>query len=103
MLRLVTTFSAAAIALPAAQAILVTPGSPCSTNCGNVLDSTSTDDIVCSEKSYVSATGQLFQGCVQCEMQSSFHQNNKSDVQSMLCMVTPHGLARPIMATTCTD
>ncbi|GJN85947.1 centromere/microtubule-binding protein cbf5 [Purpureocillium lilacinum] len=81
MLRLVTTFSAAAIALPAAQAILVTPGSPCSTNCGNVLDSTSTDDIVCSEKSYVSATGQLFQGCVQCEMQSSFHQNNKNNLR----------------------
>ncbi|UNI18960.1 hypothetical protein JDV02_005189 [Purpureocillium takamizusanense] len=75
---------AVSLALPAAQAILVAPGSPCSTNCGNVLDSTSPADLVCSEKSYASPAGQLFQGCVQCELQSSFHRDNKSDVESML-------------------
>ncbi|POR37044.1 Uncharacterized protein TPAR_02737 [Tolypocladium paradoxum] len=72
------------LSLPAAQAILVAPGSPCSTSCGNVLDSTSPDDLVCPETSYLGATGRLFQGCVQCEMQSTYHKNNDSDAQSML-------------------
>ncbi|KND93574.1 hypothetical protein TOPH_01851 [Tolypocladium ophioglossoides CBS 100239] len=72
------------LSLPAAQAILVAPGSPCSANCGNVLDSTSPDDVVCPQNYYSGATGQLFQGCVQCEMQSTYHSNNDSDVQSML-------------------
>ncbi|PNY23867.1 Uncharacterized protein TCAP_06189 [Tolypocladium capitatum] len=70
--------------LSAVQAVLVAPGSPCSTNCGNVLDSTSPDDVVCPQTGYSAAVGQLFQGCVQCEMQSAYHANNDSDVQSML-------------------
>ncbi|KAM4056154.1 centromere/microtubule binding protein cbf5-like protein [Hirsutella rhossiliensis] len=81
MLRLSTTL---AVALPAAHAILVTPGSPCSTSCGNVLDSTSTADIVCDEAGPSGAAAQLFQGCVECEMGSGYFHNNQSDVQSVL-------------------
>lgn len=86
MLRPLTTSVILGAALPRALAILVAPGSPCAANCGNVLDSTSPDDVVCPQKSFSGATGQLFQGCVQCEMQSAYHKNNDSDVQSMLCM-----------------
>ncbi|PHH87844.1 hypothetical protein CDD83_8331 [Cordyceps sp. RAO-2017] len=81
MRRLWTMLVAAA---PAAQAILVAPGSPCSSGCGNVLDSTSTADLVCSTGAYAGATGQLFQGCVECEMRSRFSNRNQSDVESML-------------------
>ena len=85
MLRLTTTLGAASLALPATQAMLVAPGSPCSTSCSNVLDSTAPDELACAEGSYAAATGKLFQGCVVCEMRSAFHADNRSDVQSMLC------------------
>ncbi|CAM1508344.1 Fc.00g051920.m01.CDS01 [Cosmosporella sp. VM-42] len=85
MLRLTTTFAAAAsLALPAAYAIFVTPGSPCSTNCGNVLDSTTPSDLVCSQNSYVSGTGQVFEGCVNCELTSGYKNEDETDTQWML-------------------
>lgn len=99
MLPLTTTLGAASLGLPAARAILVAPGSPCSTSCSNVLDSTAPDDLVCAEASYAGATGQLFQGCVLCQMRSPFHADNRSDVQSMLCASRPRGPPmRPLVA-----
>ncbi|PHH69846.1 hypothetical protein CDD82_7471 [Ophiocordyceps australis] len=68
----------------AAQAVVVAPGSPCAASCGNVLDSTSSDDLVCSTGAYAGPTGQLFQGCIECELRSSFHNPERSDVYSML-------------------
>ncbi|KJZ74221.1 hypothetical protein HIM_06452 [Hirsutella minnesotensis 3608] len=81
MLRLTTAIAAA---LPVAQAILASPDSPCSTTCGNVLDSTSPADLVCDRGGFSGTTGQLFQGCLECEMHSGFHDGNRSDVKSML-------------------
>ncbi|KAF4585759.1 centromere/microtubule binding protein cbf5-like protein [Ophiocordyceps camponoti-floridani] len=69
--------------LQPASAILATPGSPCSTGCGNVLGSTSADDVVCDTGAYADAVGQLFQGCVECEMGSGFG-GDGTDVGAML-------------------
>lgn len=82
MLRLSMTL---AMALPAARAILVSPGSPCSSDCGNVLDSTSPADLVCDNAGLSAPAGQPFQSCVECEMRSGYSQRNQSDVQSVLC------------------
>ncbi|RDA93428.1 hypothetical protein CP533_2617 [Ophiocordyceps camponoti-saundersi (nom. inval.)] len=69
----------------ASRAVLVAPGSPCSTGCGNVLESTSADDVVCDTGAYTSsAVGQLFQGCVECEMGSGYGRGDETDVKSML-------------------
>ncbi|KAH6611146.1 centromere microtubule binding cbf5 [Trichoderma cornu-damae] len=76
MLRLLTNFAAAGAVLPAAEAILVAPNSPCSTNCGNVLDSTSTGDIVCAPGQYAggygNGAGAVFKGCIECELGSGY-------------------------------
>ncbi|KAF7549844.1 hypothetical protein G7Z17_g6103 [Cylindrodendrum hubeiense] len=56
-MRIITNFAAAGLAAPLANAILVAPSSPCSTDCGNVLSSTTSDDIVCSQNSYSSGSG----------------------------------------------
>lgn len=91
MLRLLTSFAAAGVVLPAAEAILVAPDSPCSTNCGNVLDSTAPDDLVCTPGQYTGGynnnAGTVFQGCVQCELESGYvTKNNYSDNEAALCM-----------------
>lgn len=91
MLRLLTSFAAAGAVLPAAEAILVAPDSPCSTNCGNVLDSTAPDDLVCTPGQYTGGynnnAGTVFQGCVQCELESGYvTKNNYSDNEAALCM-----------------
>ncbi|KAI1376595.1 hypothetical protein F4677DRAFT_82561 [Hypoxylon crocopeplum] len=69
--------------LPAA--LLVGSGSPCGTKCGNVLDSTTTDMIVCDEGEYSTKTeGQVFEACVGCESTSSYSQQSSSDLKSLL-------------------
>ncbi|OAA40289.1 hypothetical protein NOR_05850 [Metarhizium rileyi] len=71
--------------LPAAQSILVPSASPCAPKCGNVLGSTSPDDLVCNQNSFsTDSTGQLFAGCVNCERSSTYYSGNDSDIQSML-------------------
>ncbi|KAI1776296.1 hypothetical protein F4818DRAFT_413609 [Hypoxylon cercidicola] len=70
-------------------ALLVANGSPCATKCGNVLDSTTDDMIVCAESAYGTVSnGQVFEACVGCETTSSFSttqgQQETSDLQSML-------------------
>ncbi|ETS00025.1 hypothetical protein M419DRAFT_101778 [Trichoderma reesei RUT C-30] len=89
MLRLLTSFAAAGAILPAAEAILVAPDSPCSTNCGNVLDSTSAGDLVCTPGQYTggyaNGAGTVFQGCVQCELNSGYAtKGNYSDNMAAL-------------------
>lgn len=84
-MRIITNFAAAGLAIPLAEAILVAPNSPCSTDCGNVLSSTSADDIVCSQNSYTSGAGQVFDGCVSCEIASEYSNNGETDQQWALC------------------
>ncbi|KAI1813535.1 hypothetical protein GGS20DRAFT_473826 [Poronia punctata] len=71
------------------QAVFVAPDSPCATNCGNVLDSTAEDQIECSDSSYGSTAGKVFQSCVACESTSPYEttsssNRNVSDLQAML-------------------
>lgn len=97
MLRLVTTFVAAAVL---AEAVIVAPDSPCTTSCGNVLDATSTDDLVCSQDEYA-LQGNLFQKCVECELHSDYVGGGETDQQWMLCMWPPRDalfLSRQTMA-----
>ncbi|RYP78268.1 hypothetical protein DL771_000745 [Monosporascus sp. 5C6A] len=51
--------------LRASSAILVADRSPCSTSCGNVLSSTTVDDLVCSEIGYAETSqGIVFENCI---------------------------------------
>ncbi|KAI1505625.1 hypothetical protein F5X99DRAFT_367241 [Biscogniauxia marginata] len=74
---------------PNISAILVADGSPCGTSCGNVLDATTDDMIVCDEASYpLTSQGQVFESCISCESTSSYSttedSKNVSDLQYML-------------------
>lgn len=67
-------------------AILVADNSPCGTLCGNVLDATTADDIVCQEDDYKSGAGIVYQQCVACELSSDYHtKKNETDLQWLLC------------------
>lgn len=84
-----TTFtrSAAAAALvKSASAILVTSGSSCDQQCGNVLSATTPADIVCDQSNYGSAAGVVFENCLNCEITSTYYTTNpnQSDQQWML-------------------
>ncbi|OTA67274.1 hypothetical protein K449DRAFT_212833 [Hypoxylon sp. EC38] len=73
----------------ASVAVLVASGSPCWTQCGNIPQSTSDDQIVCDETAYsTTSAGQVFQACVSCEATSPYttvqDQQNVSDLQYML-------------------
>ena len=69
-----------------AIAILVADDSPCGTVCGNVLDSTSSDDVVCQEGDYDSGSGIVFQQCLTCEQNSDYRtKNNETDQHYFLC------------------
>ncbi|KAF2970327.1 hypothetical protein GQX73_g3216 [Xylaria multiplex] len=76
-----------ALAHPA-HAIFVARDSPCSSNCGNVLDATVADQIVCEDANYATTTGKVFQSCVTCESTSPYTTINgdetQSDLQAML-------------------
>ncbi|KAI0408033.1 hypothetical protein F4802DRAFT_594480 [Xylaria palmicola] len=71
-----------------AHGILVAPNSPCQVNCGNVLDATPVDQIVCDDSDYSTATGKILQSCVACESASTYTYNDgkqsASDLQAML-------------------
>jgi len=72
--------------LDAAHAILVTPASPCSVSCGNVLDSTTPADVQCDENAYAStSSGVVFSNCVRCELGSNFQRAGQTDLDAMLC------------------
>ncbi|KAK5993334.1 hypothetical protein PT974_06763 [Cladobotryum mycophilum] len=89
MLRILTNLAIVGAALPAAEALLVAPGSPCASNCGNVLDSTSPNDVVCQARDYTdgynSDAAGVFEGCVQCELESGYAtKDNYTDAMAML-------------------
>ncbi|KAJ3558868.1 hypothetical protein NPX13_g9628 [Xylaria arbuscula] len=69
-------------------AVLVAQHSPCETSCGNVLDSTTTDQIVCNDADYGTSAGKVLQSCVTCESTSSYtitgQGQPESDLQAML-------------------
>ncbi|KAI0596736.1 hypothetical protein F4775DRAFT_584771 [Biscogniauxia sp. FL1348] len=74
---------------PRVAAIIVADGSPCGTQCGNVLDSTTPDMIVCDEYDYtVTSAGKVFDACVTCESTSSYETieggKNVTDLQYLL-------------------
>ena len=80
------------VLLRLSSAVLVAQDSPCSVNCGNVLSSTPSDDIVCSASEYdLSAQGTIFKNCVECEVRSDYTTDDAddapatSDLQAMLC------------------
>ncbi|KAF5021649.1 hypothetical protein F66182_6307 [Fusarium sp. NRRL 66182] len=58
--------------LSSASAILVAEDSPCGTVCGNVLDATTKDDVVCQEGDYTSGPGIVFQQCITCQQSSDY-------------------------------
>ncbi|SPN97655.1 uncharacterized protein DNG_01168 [Cephalotrichum gorgonifer] len=73
-MRLPRILVAAGLGLHASSvvALRVSPGSPCASKCGNVLDSTSSDELVCDESAYSSGNGLVFKNCVNCEMGSTY-------------------------------
>ncbi|KAB5575661.1 hypothetical protein GE09DRAFT_1053184 [Coniochaeta sp. 2T2.1] len=63
---------------------MVARGSPCETNCGNVLDATTSADLVCDERQYGSSAGSVFQGCTRCELGSNYSSpDGHTDLQWM--------------------
>lgn len=86
-MRTASAFAIAWAALPAARALVVTPGSDCETKCGNVLDSTSPDEIVCKQQDYSTTdAGKMFTDCLTCLEHSVYTQDGKqTDTQWMLC------------------
>jgi hypothetical protein len=79
------TLSVAAAVLPASEAVVVTPGSPCESSCGNVLGATAPDDLVCNQDAYAVGAGEVFQSCVECEMMSAYYHDGERDSQWALC------------------
>lgn len=81
-----TRLAAAAALAKSATAILVTSGSTCDQQCGNVLDATTPADIVCNQNDYGSAAGIVFKNCMNCEQTSTYYTTNpnESDQQWML-------------------
>lgn len=69
-----------------AASLLVASDSPCGTLCGNVLSSTTSDDIVCHENDYNTGSGIVFQQCLACEQTSDYRtSDNETDQQYYLC------------------
>ncbi|KAI1340927.1 hypothetical protein F5Y15DRAFT_422804 [Xylariaceae sp. FL0016] len=69
--------------------LLVADNSPCATNCGNVLDATTPDMIVCDDTSYsLTSAGQVFESCITCESTSAYGtttaNKSESDLNYML-------------------
>ncbi|KAL2760761.1 hypothetical protein ACRALDRAFT_1073526 [Sodiomyces alcalophilus JCM 7366] len=66
-------------------AILVADNSPCQRLCGNVLDSTTVDDVVCREEDYASSgEGVVFQQCTTCQLRSGYTTGIDHDTQWLL-------------------
>lgn len=62
--------------LGSSAAVLVTTGSSCAQQCGNVLDATTPADIVCSPSDYGTAAGIVLKNCMTCELTSTYHTTN---------------------------
>lgn len=75
---------------PVAVALMVAPGSPCSTPCGNTLSSTGPGELVCTEGGYTgSSAGTVFQNCINCELTSPYASGDVTDAQYLLCKFPP--------------
>ena len=86
MLRIVTAVAVASGLLPAAEAIVFPPNSPCSGLCGNLGGSIANDDIVCDQNAYsTSNTAQVFSGCLDCELSTGYSFGTQSDVSAAMC------------------
>ena len=86
-MRLVTArLAACAVLASSASAILVTDGSSCDDQCGNVLDATTGADIVCDQNNYGSSAGIVYKNCMNCELTSTYYSTelNQTDQQWML-------------------
>ena len=77
--------------LPAARALIIATGSPCAEECGNVLDSTSPEEIVCEQNEYTTTdAGDIFVNCLSCLSTSVYAADgNETDAQWMLCVFSP--------------
>ncbi|KAK8096655.1 hypothetical protein PG999_012599 [Apiospora kogelbergensis] len=73
---------------PLSTAVLVANNSPCGTKCGNVLDSTTPGDLVCTRSDYGASAGSVWKSCIGCEMSSPYttlvHGSNTTDLQFAL-------------------
>lgn len=69
-----------------AVAILVTDGSTCDTQCGNVLSATTDPDVVCNQNNYGSSAGIVYKNCMNCELGSTYYDTdtNQTDQQWLL-------------------
>lgn len=67
------------------NALQITPGSPCSSVCGDS-STTDTSDIVCNDFDYYSsAAGATFMNCMQCLQTSNTTTDAEDDVSWFLC------------------
>ncbi|KAK8079100.1 hypothetical protein PG994_002907 [Apiospora phragmitis] len=81
-MRLASRTALLGVLLTHTGALRVAPGSQCGVQCGNVLDSTSKNDIVCKEADYkVASAGQVFQECISCESTSDYVSKSASGQQ----------------------
>ncbi|KAH8598095.1 hypothetical protein B0O99DRAFT_506613 [Bisporella sp. PMI_857] len=58
--------------LPSSNALKAITSSPCAVQCGNVLGSTTGDDLVCFDDSYGTSKGIVFQNCINCMISSNY-------------------------------
>ncbi|PHH52340.1 hypothetical protein CFIMG_004856RA [Ceratocystis fimbriata CBS 114723] len=68
------------VSATAVSALLSPVNSPCAVNCGNVLSSTASDEIQCSESSFSSGAGAVLKSCVKCQVESTFYNSDLTDV-----------------------
>lgn len=75
MLSLSISIPAALAFSSVAQGLLVVPTSPqCADTCGNQLDSTSGQEMTCTDAGYASSTyGPTFKACIACELNSTYY------------------------------
>ncbi len=81
--RLITT---ALVAAPLAAALFVNPSSPCAKYCGNVLGSTSTDEMACTAATLATSTGVVWEQCMNCLLTSTYGSGDQTDTHSLICM-----------------
>lgn len=62
-----------------ATAIAVTTGSSCSSSCGNVLDSTTRADLVCTDYELTTSTATVLKSCMNCELTSTYYETNPNE------------------------
>ncbi|KAH7033506.1 uncharacterized protein B0I36DRAFT_321603 [Microdochium trichocladiopsis] len=68
-----------------ATAILVTTGSDCSSQCGNVLSYTPADDVACGDIAMTAtSTGTVFRNCLSCQIASDYVNTGAKPVTSDL-------------------